>query len=60
MDKYLILRREVSAVRIADCLFEYVNGVDLPDAVFDHPAFQALYWANIDMIGLSNVSTCSL
>ncbi len=57
MDTFIRLRREVSAIRMCDGLFEYVLGVDLPDAVFDNPAFTAMYWANIDMMGLTNVGT---
>ncbi len=60
METYISIRREGSAVRICDCLFEYVLGVDLPDAVFDDPAFTAMYWANVDIVGLSNVSTYKL
>lgn len=57
MDLYILLRREISAVRICDGLFEFVIGADLPSAVFDDPAFKALYWANVDMIGYANVSS---
>lgn len=53
---YLPIRREASGARLCYGLFEYVLGIDLPDEVFDNPTFLTIYWAAVDMIGLSNVS----
>lgn len=50
------LRRENSAIRLCFGLFEFALGVDLPDAVFEDPAFMNLYWAAADMVCWSNVS----
>ncbi|KAH9934236.1 terpenoid synthase [Fomitopsis serialis] len=51
---YQALRRENSAVRPCFALIEYCLGVDLPDEVFDDPAFMVLYWATADMVNWSN------
>ena len=50
------LRRENSAIRLCFGLFEFVLGVDLPDAVFQDEHFMTLYWAAADMVCWSNVS----
>ncbi|KAI0711928.1 terpenoid synthase [Cerioporus squamosus] len=48
------LRRENSAIRLCFGLFEFVLGVDLPDAVFQDEHFMTLYWAAADMVCWSN------
>ena len=55
---YMALRRENSAIRLCFGLFEFVLGVDLPDLVFEDPAFMNLYWSAADMVCWSNVSGC--
>lgn len=59
MESYETLRRENSAIRLCFGLFEFVLGVDLPDEVFDDPAFLNLYWAAADMVCWSNVRIIS-
>ncbi|KLO08665.1 terpenoid synthase [Schizopora paradoxa] len=53
-DLYMQIRREVSGVRLCYGMFEYVLGIELPDQVFENPTFLNMYWAAVDMIGLSN------
>jgi len=53
-ESYMLIRREVSGVRLCYGMFEYVLGIELPDAVFEDPTFLTMYWAAVDMIGLSN------
>ncbi|THG95230.1 hypothetical protein EW026_g6387 [Hermanssonia centrifuga] len=48
------LRRENSAIRLCFGLFEFALGVDIPDEVFEDPAFMNLYWAATDMICWTN------
>lgn len=52
---YDILRRENSAVRCCFGLIGYMLGEDLPDAVYEHPTFQQLHFAAVDMVTWSNV-----
>ncbi|OBZ72733.1 Linoleate 10R-lipoxygenase COP4 [Grifola frondosa] len=54
MASFESLRRENSAIRLCFGLFEFVLGVDLPDAVFQDPRFMNLYWAAADMVCWSN------
>lgn len=55
-ESYMLIRREVSGVRLCYGMFEYVLGIELPDEVFENQTFLTMYWAAVDMIGLSNVS----
>jgi hypothetical protein len=55
LSSFTTLRRENSAIRLCFGLFEYVLGFDLPDEVFEDPAFENLYWAAADMVCWSNV-----
>lgn len=50
------LRRENSGVPYSFALFGYTLGADLPDKVFNHPIFQEMYLAAVDMVTRSNVS----
>ena len=56
MESFESLRRENSAIRLCFGLFEFVLGFDLPNEVFQDPAFMRLYWAAADMVCWSNVS----
>ncbi|KAL1697045.1 isoprenoid synthase domain-containing protein [Schizophyllum commune] len=47
---FIPLRRENSAIRLCFGLFEYCLGIDLPDYVFEDPAFQEIYWAGADLV----------
>ena len=58
-DSYMLIRREVSGVRLCYGMFEYVLGIELPNQVFENPTFLNMYWAAVDMIGLSNVGRIS-
>jgi hypothetical protein len=51
------LRRENSAVRCCFTFIEYNLGIELPDAVFDNPIFQSVYFAAVDMVCWTNVRT---
>lgn len=50
------LRRENSGVPYSFALFGYTLGADLPDEIFNHPIFQEMYLAAVDMVIWSNVS----
>ncbi|KLO08670.1 terpenoid synthase [Schizopora paradoxa] len=54
IDSFTKLRREYSATQLCVGLFEYVHGIDLPDAVFDDDVFRLVYWAGVDMLCLTN------
>ncbi|KAJ3553938.1 hypothetical protein NM688_g3357 [Phlebia brevispora] len=54
MAAFETLRRENSAIRLCFGLFEFALGIDLPDEVFENPAFMNLYWAAADMVCWSN------
>ena len=56
IDAYEAQRRPSSAVHLVFDMIACVTGVDLPDAVFDHPEYSELYYAAIDMVTWSNVS----
>ncbi|GJE85104.1 terpenoid synthase [Phanerochaete sordida] len=47
-------RRENSAVRYAFGLFGYLLGMDLPDAVFEHPVYMEMHLAAVDMVCWAN------
>ncbi|EIW84218.1 terpenoid synthase [Coniophora puteana RWD-64-598 SS2] len=51
---FILLRRENSAVRCCLALAEYALGLELPDAVFNDPAFQSVYFCAADMVCWSN------
>ena len=51
------LRRENSAIRLCFGLFEYALGIDLPQYVFDDPAFMKVYMAAADLVCWANVSS---
>lgn len=55
LKSYDPLRRENSAVRYCFGLFGYVLGLDLPDEIFEHPAFVEMHLAAVDMVTWSNV-----
>ncbi|KII89787.1 hypothetical protein PLICRDRAFT_108725 [Plicaturopsis crispa FD-325 SS-3] len=54
LDSFITLRRENSAVRVCFAFFEYILDIDLPEAVFEDPAFMRVYWAAIDMVWWAN------
>ncbi|KAI0325770.1 terpenoid synthase [Cubamyces sp. BRFM 1775] len=54
LQAYEKLRRENSGVRFCFTLAGYALGVDLPDEVFEHPAFMAMHLATTDMVCWSN------
>ena len=51
-----VIRRENSAVRCCFDLIGCLLELDLPDAVFEHPLFQKMYFAAVDMVTWANVS----
>ncbi|KAG1870643.1 isoprenoid synthase domain-containing protein [Suillus subalutaceus] len=51
---YIALRRDISAVKIAFAVIEYVARIDLPDEVMSHPIIMALEDAANDYISWSN------
>ncbi|KAG0708193.1 isoprenoid synthase domain-containing protein [Suillus ampliporus] len=51
---FVPLRRENSGVRCCFTFIEYNFGIELPDAVFDDPVFQSVYFAAVDMVCWSN------
>ncbi len=55
-DSYAILRRENCGVQPFFALIEYVHNIDLPDEVFENPAFMRMYWQGVDLVWLSNAS----
>ncbi|TFK69425.1 terpenoid synthase [Pluteus cervinus] len=54
VEDFQILRRENSAVRVCFDLAECMGGLDLPDEVFQDPAFSEIYFAAMDMVCWSN------
>ncbi|KLO08667.1 terpenoid synthase [Schizopora paradoxa] len=54
VEPYMKLRRDFSSTQICAVLFEYVHGMDLPDAVFENEAFRQMYLAGLDMLCLTN------
>lgn len=57
LHRFIVHRRENSAMRVCLTMAEYILGIELPDAVFEDAAFQSVYWAVVDMVCWSNVST---
>lgn len=57
IDEYITHRRENGAVRPCFDIIEYNLGIDLPDNVFEDSAMKRLYFAAVDMVCWSNVST---
>lgn len=55
LKSYNDLRRDVGAIKMGSDLVEYVNGIDLPQLVVEHPIIEALVEGAIDSISLSNV-----
>ena len=53
---YNSLRRDLSGVHCGLDLIGCMIGGDLPNIVFEHPAFQRMHNAAVDMITWSNVS----
>lgn len=56
MERYEILRRENSAVRLCFMLAMYGLDIDLPDEVFEDSAFMTIYFAACDLVCWANVS----
>ncbi|KAF8072026.1 terpenoid synthase [Lyophyllum atratum] len=54
LDAFITLRRENSAVRLCYGLIEFCCGTDLPDEVFEDPAFVDIYWAAVDLVCWAN------
>ncbi|TFK27160.1 terpenoid synthase [Coprinopsis marcescibilis] len=54
LEEFMELRRQNSAVLLCYSLVEYILGIDLPDSVFDDPAFSKAYWAAADLVCWSN------
>ncbi|EJD06758.1 terpenoid synthase [Fomitiporia mediterranea MF3/22] len=54
LEEYRVLRRENIALRLCFSLFEYCFGFDLPDEVFEDPAFIRMFYNAVDMIALCN------
>lgn len=55
IESYTKLRRENSAAELCFGVIEYVEGIGLPDAVFENDVFQLVYWTGADMLRLTNV-----
>lgn len=55
MERYETLRRENSAVRLCFMLAMYALDIDLPDHVFEDPAFKTIYFAACDLVCWANV-----
>lgn len=53
---YNTLRRDLSGVHCCLDLMGCMIGGDLPNIVFEHPAFQQMHNAAVDMVTWSNVS----
>ncbi|KAJ8497051.1 hypothetical protein ONZ51_g763 [Trametes cubensis] len=53
-DSFEILRRDFGSVLVSLVISGYALGIDLPDEVFNHPTFAAMYLAATDMVCLSN------
>ncbi|KAG2341356.1 terpenoid synthase [Suillus weaverae] len=51
---FVPLRRENSGVRCCFTFIEYNLGIELPDAIFDDPIFQSVYFAAVDMVCWTN------
>ena len=51
------LRRKFSGTQAAFSLFQYIHGINLPNSVFQDKAFTTMYWAAVDMVNTSNVSS---
>ncbi|KAG1882204.1 isoprenoid synthase domain-containing protein [Suillus subluteus] len=51
---FVPLRRENSAVRCCFAFIEYNLDIELPDAIFDDPIFQSVYFAAVDMVCWTN------
>lgn len=56
VEEFQGLRRENSAVRVCFDLAECLLNIDLPDEVFEDPAFLEVYYAATDMVCWSNVN----
>ena len=56
LDLFEKLRRDYSSVSVSLVISGYALGIDLPDEVFNHPAFTTMYLAATDMVCMSNVS----
>ena len=56
LKSYNPLRRQTSAVHCCLGLIPYALGMDLPDEIFEHPIYNAMHNAALDMVTWSNVS----
>jgi hypothetical protein len=55
MERYEALRRENSAVRLCFMLAMYSLDIDIPDEVFEDPAFKTIYFSAVDLVCWANV-----
>lgn len=56
IEDYMALRRETVGVRSCFIFMEFVNGIDLPDEVYENKAFQSVLRTAIDIVAVMNVS----
>ncbi|KIJ08221.1 hypothetical protein PAXINDRAFT_18633 [Paxillus involutus ATCC 200175] len=54
LGSYITLRRDTSACKACWVLIEYVNNLDIPDEVMDHPIIRSLNDTTIDFAAWSN------
>ena len=59
LDTYMTVRRENGAVQTVFSLFDFVHGADIPDEVHESPEYKCIYWSAVDIINVTNVSSCS-
>ena len=55
LESYIELRRDTSGCKPVFDLIEYSLGIDLPDAVVNHPVIQSLNQGSNDLVTWSNV-----
>lgn len=59
LQSYTAARRENSAIRTCFSLFSVALDMDYPDAMFEDPIYERLYFAAADMVCWSNVRSSS-
>lgn len=55
LDSYIRFRRDASGCKPCFALIEYVNGLNLPDVIFEDPIVRALQETANDIVSWSNV-----
>ena len=56
LESYIALRRDTGGCKSCFALIEYAAGIDLPDAVINHPSIRTLEDATNDIVAWTNVS----